>query len=85
MLFIKPPFEIAIVGPTLKTPESLIKIPSQCHFSRWKTEGTALLEGKLTKGETVIYVCQNKSCQRPTTDVEAKTVKISLYQMTFYF
>jgi hypothetical protein len=45
------------------------KIPSQCHFSRWKTEGTlALLEGKLTKGETVIYVCQNKSC--PTTDVE---------------
>jgi hypothetical protein len=23
MLFIKPPFEIAIVGPTLKTPEKL--------------------------------------------------------------
>jgi hypothetical protein len=33
MLFIKPPFEIAIVGPTLKTPEKLsIKIPSQCNF-----------------------------------------------------
>jgi hypothetical protein len=25
MLFIKPPFEIAIVGPTLKTPEKLKK------------------------------------------------------------
>jgi uncharacterized protein YyaL (SSP411 family) len=56
----------------LKTPEKLsIKNTCQCNFSRWKTEGTlALLEGKLTKGETVIYVCQNKSCQRPTTDVE---------------
>jgi uncharacterized protein YyaL (SSP411 family) len=39
-------------------------------FSRWKTEGTLALLEKLTKGETVIYVCQNKSCQRPTTDVE---------------
>jgi hypothetical protein len=33
MLFIKPPFEIAIVGPTLKTPEKLsIKIPSNAIF-----------------------------------------------------
>jgi hypothetical protein len=36
-----------------------IKNTFPMQFSRWKTEGTlALLEGKLTKGETVIYVCQ---------------------------
>jgi hypothetical protein len=42
----------------LKTPEKLIKNTFPMPFSRWKTEGTlALLEGKLTKGETVvIYV-----------------------------
>jgi uncharacterized protein YyaL (SSP411 family) len=55
----------------LKTPEKLSIKKYLANASRWKTEGTlALLEGKLTKGETVIYVCQNKSCQRPTTDVE---------------
>jgi hypothetical protein len=37
--FIKPPFEIAIVGPTLKTPEKLsIKNTLPMPFSRWKTE-----------------------------------------------
>jgi hypothetical protein len=55
----------------LKRQKLSIKIPSNAIFLGGKTEGTlALLEGKLTKGETVIYVCQNKSCQRPTTDVE---------------
>jgi uncharacterized protein YyaL (SSP411 family) len=55
----------------LKTPEKLsIKIPSNAIFLGGKEGTLALLEGKLTKGETVIYVCQNKSCQRPTTDVE---------------
>jgi hypothetical protein len=38
----------------LKTPEKLSIKNTLPQFSRWKTEGTlALLEGKLTKGETV--------------------------------
>jgi uncharacterized protein YyaL (SSP411 family) len=73
MLFIKPPFEIAIVGPSFENARKAFdkKYLPNAIFLGGKTEGTlALLEGKLTKGETVIYVCQNKSCQRPTTDVE---------------
>jgi hypothetical protein len=36
-----------------------------------KDEGTLeLLTGKLSTGSTLIYVCQNKSCQLPTPEVE---------------
>jgi hypothetical protein len=72
MLFIKQPFEIAIVGPNFENVRKTFdkKYLPNAIFLGGKTEGTlALLEGKLTKEETVIYVCQNKSCQRPTTDV----------------
>lgn len=35
-----------------------------------KTEGSvALLEGKLTSQETTVFVCKDKVCNRPTTDV----------------
>jgi hypothetical protein len=58
----------------LKTPEKLsIKIYPNAIFLGGKPKGPALLEGKLTKGETVIYVCQNKSCQRPPLTL--KTMK----------
>ena len=37
-----------------------------------KKEGSlALLEGKLIKGETTIYVCQSKACKRPVNEVKA--------------
>jgi hypothetical protein len=40
MLFIKPPFEIAIVGPNFENARKLsIKIPSQCHFLGGKRKG----------------------------------------------
>jgi hypothetical protein len=64
MLFIKPPLRL-LLWPNFENARKLsIKIPCQCIFLGGKPT-LALLEGKLTKGETVIYVCQNKSCQRP--------------------
>ena len=70
MLFIKPPYEIAIVGSDFENTKKAFdkKYLPNAIFLGGKTEGTlALLEGKLVKDETFIYVCQNKSCQRPTT------------------
>lgn len=72
MLFIKQPFEIAIVGADFENARKALDktyLPNAI-FLGGKTEGTlALLEGKLAPGKTFIYVCQNKSCQRPTSDV----------------
>ena len=35
-----------------------------------KTEGTLeLLENKLVAGQTTIYVCRNKVCKLPATDI----------------
>jgi uncharacterized protein YyaL (SSP411 family) len=72
MLFIKQPFEIAIVGPDFENARKTFdkKYLPNAIFLGGKTEGTlALLEGKLIKEQTFIYVCQNKSCQRPTTKI----------------
>jgi uncharacterized protein YyaL (SSP411 family) len=36
-----------------------------------KDEGSLeLLKGKLQEGETMIYVCQNRVCKLPVTDVD---------------
>jgi uncharacterized protein YyaL (SSP411 family) len=69
------PYEIAIVG---KNAESLRKemmskyIPNAIYMGG-KTEGSlTLLKDKLQKGDTYIYVCQNKACKMPVkTSIEA--------------
>jgi uncharacterized protein YyaL (SSP411 family) len=70
--FVKQPYEIAIVGPDFaKARKAFDKnyFPNAI-FLGGKTEGTlALLEGKLIPQETTIFVCQDKVCNRPTTDV----------------
>jgi hypothetical protein len=73
MLFIKQPFEIAIIGSDFDTARKAFdtKYLPNAIFLGGKNEGTlSLLEAKLVEGKTFIYVCQNKSCQRPTTEVE---------------
>jgi uncharacterized protein YyaL (SSP411 family) len=73
MLFIKQPFEIAIVGSDFETARKAFdkKYLPNAIFLGGIEEGTlALLEGKSITGKTFIYVCQNKSCQRPTTEVK---------------
>lgn len=70
---IKEPFEIAIVGNNWK--EKLVAL--QLHFLPdaifigGSNEGKiSLLQNKLIIGKTMIYVCQNKTCQRPVEKVE---------------
>ncbi len=69
-----PRYEVAIVG---KNAKKVLKTLQSYPFSNilWigaETENNefSLLEGKYQKGETMIYVCQNKVCQMPTKSVE---------------
>jgi uncharacterized protein YyaL (SSP411 family) len=71
--FIKPPYEIAIVGPDAR---EKLKDMSKHYLGNsifLGTEGEEhldLLKEKTQEGETMIYVCQNKVCKLPVTEVE---------------
>ena len=75
------PYEIAIVGENceaLRKEFDSYYLPD-VFLSGGKTEGkAAFLSGKLVEGQTTIYVCRNKQCQRPVTDL-----KEALSQMSF--
>lgn len=66
----QPPFEVAIVGKEYASlrDEMLKTYHPDAVFLGGADEGNLpLLEHKLSEGETLIYVCQNKACKRPTT------------------
>lgn len=70
--FASEPYEVAIVGKDVETKR---KEFDQHYFpniilSGGKNEGSlSLLESKWIEGQTTIYVCQNKVCQLPVTEV----------------
>jgi uncharacterized protein YyaL (SSP411 family) len=70
--FASEPYEVAIVGKNamkLKKEFDAYYLPN-VFMSGGEKEGTlTLLENKLIKGQTTIYVCQNKVCQYPVTSV----------------
>lgn len=72
-LFNQQPYEVAIVGKDAEAKRLSFKdhfLPNTI-FLGGKDEGTlALLKNKLQKGETTIYVCQNKVCKLPVTEVD---------------
>ncbi len=65
---IEEPYEVAVVGnayETLRKEFDKEYLPNVL-FMGGKTEGSLeLLKNKLVKGQTTVYVCQNKSCKRP--------------------
>lgn len=70
--FVSPPYEVAIVGNQYSAVRAKIDqnyLPGVL-LSGGRNEGTLkLLEDKLVKGQTTIYVCKEKSCKRPVTEV----------------
>jgi len=69
---IKPTYEVAIVGPdaVTKARELNANYLANAIVLGGTDEGTlALLKEKLQEGETMIYVCQNKVCKFPVTEV----------------
>ena len=72
-LQIRPPYEVAIVGNDWQTKLSLLQkkyLPNTIYLGGINEGNLPLLENKLMKGKTMIYVCENKTCQRPVEEVE---------------
>lgn len=73
MDFVYEPFEVAIVGENFDMVRRELDknyIPNMLLLGG-ASEGTIdLLEGKLVKGETTIYVCKNKVCKFPVSTVK---------------
>lgn len=73
------PFEVAIVGNDYASKRKEIDthyLPN-IFLSGGNSEGSlSLLDGKLVPGKTTIYVCRNKSCKLPTTEVSKAVEQI---------
>ena len=73
MWMIKDPYEVAIVGEDYLTKRKEFNqfyLPNVL-FMGGKNEGSLeLLSNKLIEGVTNIYVCQNKSCKTPVSEVK---------------
>ena len=70
--FVYEPFEVAIVGDNFDlVRRDLDKnyIPNMLLLGGSSEGSLDLLEGKLVKGETTIYVCKNKVCKFPVNTV----------------
>ncbi len=70
---IKPPYEVAIIGPEHQKIRNALAtnyLPNVLFLGGASEGSLALLKDKLQEGQTTIYVCQNKVCKLPVTDVE---------------
>jgi uncharacterized protein YyaL (SSP411 family) len=78
--FAREPYEVAIVGKdaNLKRKELDRNYLPNILLSGGKNEAKlTLLKGKLIKGQTTIYVCQNKACRLPVTEVNEALKQIA--------
>ena len=70
---IVPFYEVAIVGKYAHTKALEINtkyVPNKLFIGSISDSKMALLEDKFIKGSTMIYVCENKVCQLPTSDTQ---------------
>jgi hypothetical protein len=69
---IAPYYEVAIVGNDtyVKAMELNQKyIPNKLLLGSLQSSEIELLQEKYVAGRTIIYVCENKSCQMPTSNI----------------
>jgi len=69
---IRPPYEVAIVGNDWQ--QKLVEmqknyLPHTIYLGGAGEGNLPLLENKSIEGKTMIYVCENKTCQRPVEEV----------------
>ncbi|MDT0687723.1 thioredoxin domain-containing protein [Autumnicola psychrophila] len=75
-------FEIAIVGKEAQQKNFDLQkeyLPTSI-FMGGEKENLPLLKGKLSQGETLIYVCQNKTCKYPVPEVKEAVDIIENYR-----
>jgi uncharacterized protein len=69
---IKSPYEIAIAGSRWKEKLSEFHqhyLPNTIYLGGNNEGSLTLLQNKIVEGKTMIYVCENKTCQRPVEEV----------------
>jgi uncharacterized protein YyaL (SSP411 family) len=69
---IRQPYEVAIVGNDWQKKLSILQkqyLPNTIYLGGNNEGNLPLLENKLMKGKTMIYVCENKTCRRPVEEV----------------
>lgn len=74
-----PFYEIAIAGNAALTKRAELEkeyIPNYLLIGTAKDENLPLLEHKYVEGSTKIYVCVNKACQMPVTEVREALVQV---------
>ena len=67
-------YEVAITGAdalTLRKEMAVNYLPNCIYLGSLKEENLILLENKVRQSQSVIYVCQNKSCRLPVGEVDA--------------
>lgn len=70
---LNPPYEVAIVGADWETKRSEMQrhyLPNALFLGGAVEGSLQLLENKLIEGETRIYVCRDKICKLPVTEVD---------------
>ena len=72
-LFTSPLYEVAIMGDDFKNKRQQFDehyLPNVILLGGNKDSKLLLLENKLVKGQTMIYVCRDKSCELPVVEVK---------------
>jgi uncharacterized protein YyaL (SSP411 family) len=72
-LFTSPLYEIAIMGDALISKQQQFDeryLPNVIFMGSKTESDLALMENKLVAGQTTIYVCRDKTCDLPVTDVQ---------------
>jgi uncharacterized protein YyaL (SSP411 family) len=74
-----PLYEVAITGDDFRNRRQLFDqhyLPNVIFMGGKTTGGLTLLENKLVAGKTMIYVCRDKTCKLPVTEVDKALLQI---------
>ena len=66
-------YEVAIVGKDVESKRKILDeyyLPNVLLIGAKEKSSLGLLENKFEEGQTIIYVCQDKVCKRPVTEVK---------------
>ncbi len=71
--FTKKPLEVGVIGPNCRSINKELHqhyLPHSFFMGSEKSENLPLLKNRYVEGQTTIYVCQDRVCKQPVTDVE---------------
>jgi uncharacterized protein YyaL (SSP411 family) len=78
-MFTSPLYEVAIIGEDCKNKRQQFDehyLPNVVLLGGNTAGKLALLENKMIAGQTTIYVCRDKTCKLPVTEVEKAIAQI---------